>query len=306
MVLLALSLFGVYQIQPPSFIMQKVSGHSGGGLLGALSMGLVVGIVAAPCVGPVTLGLLTYVGATGSPWLGFLMFFTLSVGLGAPYVVLGIFSGALKKLPRSGVWMIWVERLFGFAMLGLALYFVAPLLPDKVVPWMWLALAVISGVYLGFLEKSSTGGKTFYWLKKAVGVAVVAAGIFAVIPQTPAAAITWQHYDTTLLDQIRKERRPAILDFYADWCIPCRELDRFTFNNAEVIDATKPFVMVKVDLTQYGSPEAERLRKQYNVGGVPTIVFLDPQSNEVKDARVVGYLGPKDFLQRVKRALPSG
>jgi thiol:disulfide interchange protein DsbD len=303
MVLLALSLFGVYQIRPPSFIMQKVSGQSGAGLLGALSMGLVVGIVAAPCIGPVTLGLLTYVGASGNPWLGFLVFFTLSVGLGAPYVVLGTFSGALKKLPRSGVWMIWVERLFGCAMIGLALYFVAPLLPDKVVPWMVLALAVISGVYLGWVEKSSTGGQAFYWLKKAVGVAALAIGVYAVIP---AATVSWQPYDPTILDRARQQRQPVILDFYADWCIPCRELDRFTFSNGEVMDALKPFVTVKVDLTKSDSPEAERLRRQFNVGGVPTIVFLDAQGNEVKEARVVGFLGAKDFLQQISRAQPSG
>lgn len=305
MVLLALSLFGVYQIRPPSFIMQKASRPSGGGLLGALSMGLVVGVVAAPCVGPVTLSLLTYVGASGNPWLGFLLFFTLSVGLGAPYVVLAMFSGALKKLPRSGVWMIWVERLFGFAMIGLALYFVAPLLPEKAVPWIVLGLAVAAGVYLGWLEKSSTGGKAFYWIKKAVGVAALAIGIFAVIPRMPAATITWEHYDPAILDQAKKEGRPVMLDFYADWCVPCRELDRFTFSDEQVIEATRPFVTLKVDLTQSESPQAERLRKQFSVGGVPTIIFLDAQGNEVKEARLVGYLGPEDFLQHVKRALAT-
>ncbi|MDA2923569.1 thioredoxin family protein [Acidobacteria bacterium AH-259-L09] len=306
MVVLALSLFGMYQIQAPSFIRRKISGGSSGGILGALTMGLVVGIVAAPCVGPVTFGLLTYVGATGNPWLGFWMFFTLSLGLGAPYVALGTFSGGLKKLPKSGVWMLWVERLFGFALLGLALYFIAPLLPDRIVPWIVFALAVIAAVFLGWLDKSSNGGQAFYWLKKTAGVFILAIGLYAVIPQTPGATIAWQQYDPAVFDRARKEGRPVILDFYADWCIPCRELDRFTFSHEEVIEAVTPFMMMKVDLTYYESPEAELLRKQFTVGGVPTIIFIDAGGNEVQEARVVGYLGPDDFLRQVKRALGSG
>ena len=305
MVALALSLFGVYQIQAPNFIRQKVSGDSGGGVLGALSMGLVVGIVAAPCVGPVTIGLLTYVGATGNPWVGFWMFFTLSMGLGIPYVALGTFSGGLKKLPRSGVWMLWVEKLFGFAMLGLALYFIAPLFPEGVIPWMVLALALVSGVWLGWLDKNSGGGTTFHWLKKATGLAALAVGVFAVIPETPGVAIVWQDYDPALFDQAREEGRPVLLDFTADWCIPCRELERFTFSDEKVIAAVNPFLTLKVDLTHFESPEARPLREQFDVVGVPTIVFLDVRGREVQESRVVGYLGPDDFLQQVKRALGS-
>jgi thiol:disulfide interchange protein DsbD len=306
MVALALSLFGVYQIQAPNFIRQKVSGDTGGGVLGALSMGLVVGIVAAPCVGPVTIGLLTYVGATGNPWVGFWMFFALSVGLGVPYVALGMFSGGLKKLPRSGVWMLWVEKLFGFAMLGLALYFIAPLFPDVLVPWMVLALALVSGAWLGWLDKSSGGGTAFNWLKRATGVAALAVGVYAVIPETPGVAITWQNYDPALFDQAREEGRPVLLDFTADWCIPCRELDRFTFSNEGVIAAVDPFLALKVDLTHFESPETRPLREQFDVVGVPTIVFIDVQGKEVQESRVVGYLGPDDFLQQVKRALGPG
>jgi thiol:disulfide interchange protein DsbD len=303
MVALALSLFGVYQIQAPNFIRQKVSGDSGGGVLGALSMGLVVGIVAAPCVGPVTIGLLTYVGATGNPWVGFWMFFTMSVGLGIPYVALGTFSGGLKKLPRSGFWMIWVEKLFGFAMLGLALYFVAPLLPDVLVPWAVFALALVSGLWLGWLDKKSGGGTAFNWLKKATGVAALAVGVYAVIPSTPGVAIAWQDYNPALFEQAREEGRPVLLDFTAEWCIPCRELDRFTFSDEGVIAAVDPFLTLKVDLTHFESPEARPLREQFGVVGVPTIVFIDVQGREVQESRVVGYLGPDDFLQQVKRAL---
>ncbi len=305
MVALALSLFGVYQIQAPNFIRQKVSRDTGGGVLGALSMGLVVGIVAAPCVGPITIGLLTYVGATGNPWVGFWMFFALSLGLGIPYVALGTFSGGLKKLPRSGVWMIWVDKLFGFAMLGLALYFVAPLFPDVIVPWLVFALALVSGVWLGWLDKESGGGTAFKWLKKATGVAALAVGVFAVIPETPGVAIAWQDYDPVLFEQAREEGRPVLLDFTADWCIPCRELERFTFRNEEVITAMSPFLTLKVDLTHFESPEARPLREQYSVVGVPTLVFIDVEGREVQESRVVGYLAPDDFLEQVKRALGS-
>lgn len=301
MVVLSLSMFGVYQLRPPSFLVQKASDlSSGAGILGAFSMGLVVGIVAAPCVGPVTIGLLTYIGATGNPWLGFWMFFVLSVGLGAPYVVLAMFSGAIKKLPRSGVWMIWVERLFGFMLIGMALYFIAPLLPDKIVPWAVFALTAIGGIYLGWIEKSTTKGKMFYWIKKGLSFAILAIGIFAIIPKSSAAGITWQHYDAAILAQAKSEGRPVILDFTADWCIPCHELDRFTFSNDEVISATKLFVMVKVDMTQYQSTVAESLRQQFKISGVPTIVFLTSQAEEMAEARVVGYLGPKDFLERIE------
>lgn len=303
MVGLALSLFGVYQIQAPSFIRQKVSGGSGGGVLGALIMGLVVGVVAAPCVGPVTLGLLTYVGSTGNPWLGFWMFFTLSLGLGAPYVALGTFSGGLKKLPRSGIWMLWVEKLFGFALIGMALYFIAPLLPGAIVPWLVATLAVIAGVWLGWLEKGIGAGRGFYWVRKTVGVLALAIGLYALVPQEPGVGIQWQHFDLAEFEQARSSGRGVILDFYADWCIPCRELDRFTFSDSAVISAVGPFLMMKVDLTQYESPESEALRKQFGVSGVPTVVFIDAQGNEVSGARVVGYVGPDDFLQRVQWVL---
>ncbi len=301
MVALALSMFGLFELRPPAFLMRKVSGKSEPGVLGSLSMGLVVGIVAAPCIGPFTLSLLTYVGKIGNPWVGFWMFFTLSLGLGLPYVFLAAFSGALQNLPRSGVWMVWVKKVFGFVLIGMALYFAQPLIPEKVALVVALTLALGAGIYLGWLERSQTPGRAFYWVKKVVGAAAIAIAIFLAIPQAPARSISWQPYTPESLARAQQDGKYALLDFYADWCVPCRELDRSTFADESVIEATRSIATFKVNLTDLKSPESEMLRRKYNILGVPTVILVDPQGRERESARVVGFIPPKDFVDRLKR-----
>jgi thiol:disulfide interchange protein DsbD len=304
LVALALSLLGVYHFRLPGFLMQRISGVRNIGMLGSLAMGMVVGVVAAPCVGPVTVGLLVYVSTTGDPWLGFWLFFVLALGLGTPYVALAVFSGALGRLPKAGVWMIWVERLFGFLMLGLALYFLSPLLPRRALPWAVFALAAVAGVYLGWLEPSQTGGRVFNWLKKAVGVACLIIGVVSVVPRpSPADEIAWQPYSTAILKQADQEGRPVILDFYADWCLDCHEMERTTYRDTRVIEASKSFVMVKVDVTESDSPEARRLLEEFAVWGVPTLIFLNAQGEEIAESRAVGYVGSEDLLRKMEQVL---
>ena len=141
------------------------------------------------------------------------------------------------------------------------------------------------------------------WLKRGTGLFVLALGLFACGSSETRDIITFQQYDPGILYRARQEGRPVLLEFYAEWCIPCRELEQFTFSDRGVIASTWPFVRVRVDLTDYESPEAERLREQFGVTGVPEIHFLDPRGDEIQEARVIGFLGPEDFLRHVERAL---
>ena len=168
-VALALSMFGLYEIQAPHFITDRTGSQAGA--LGALTMGLFVGFVAAPCIGPFVLSLLTYVAAKGSAPLGFALFFTLAMGLGLPYLVLGTVSGSLKALPRSGEWMTAVRKVFGFALLALAVYFLRALLPARVYE-IGVALPLLAGgVWFLFFEKTGASLRGFAAVKVAVAVA---------------------------------------------------------------------------------------------------------------------------------------
>ena len=245
---LALSMFGLFEIQAPHFITDRTSSKSGAA--GALTMGLFVGFVAAPCIGPFVLSLLTYVAAKGSAPLGFGLFFTLAMGLGLPYLVLGTVSGSLKALPRSGEWMTAVRRVFGFALVALAVYFLRPLLPARAYE-IGLALPLLAGgVWFLFFEKSGAGLRGFAAVKGAVAVALLAAGAAFAMPRKAAPGLAFQPYSESAVSAALSAGRPVMIDFYADWCLPCKELDHKTFRDARVIEAAKGWVLLKADLTR--------------------------------------------------------
>lgn len=299
---LALSMFGVYQIQVPYWITSRIGGTTGTGIIGLYLSGLVVGIFAAPCVGPPVIALLAFVGAKGDPVFGFWTFFILSLGLGFPYLILGTFSGLLKKVPKSGVWLIWVERIFGVVLTGAALFYASLAFFPKYSAWVVPVVLLIGGMYLGFLEPSGRDKKGFLRLKWAFGVAAIAFSIYG-FQALREPGISWEPYASEKIVEAKAAGKPVMLDFYADWCIPCLELDRKTFTDPDVIKATEEFVRLKVDLTHFDSPESESLRKEFAIAGVPTIVFLDRAGNEVKASRVVGYLPPKEFIEKLRPLL---
>src|SRR5262249_15592814 len=301
MVALALSMFGVYEFKLPEFLSRFAtsSTQNTSGVLGALIMGLTMGIVAAPCIGPVVLGLLVHVGNKGNPLYGFLLFFILSLGLGTPYLFLGTFSGAISRLPKSGLWMVTVRKVFGLILVGMGVYFLLPLIGNRSAPVI-VAFFAFSATYLIAWEARRTKPKQFAWVLRGIGGLAAMTAVFFVVPKGVEAEIPWQPYSEQAVSAAAKEGKGIIIDTYADWCIPCRELDQRTFTDANIRREANKFVMLKLNLTSKdANTEAGRAASHFDIRGVPTVLFIDRAGSEVPDLRLVSFEGPKLFLGRM-------
>ena len=299
----AASLFGFWELRLPSGLTQSAS-RSFAGYFGSVFMGLTMGVVAAPCIGPFVLGLLTWVASSGSALLGFTVFFTLSLGLGLPLLFLALFSGRLEQLPRAGEWMVWVRRLMGWVLVGMAFHFARPIFPSDVGLFLLGAVALVAGVDLGWRTKIAGGSRGFALLRFGVGVLGMVLALTLVggrILRGPG--MSWHPYADELVASARQEGKTVIIDFSAAWCTPCRRLEEETFHDKRVVAlATGQFTMVKVDLTSSGNPLNERLLRDYAIKGVPTIVFLGADGRELPALRLVDYLPADGFLARMQAA----
>jgi thiol:disulfide interchange protein DsbD len=300
---LSLSMFGVYEFRLPRGLM-NAAGQTKSGIVGSLFMGLTMGIIAAPCVGPLVIGLLTYVAMRQSVVLGFLMFFTLSIGLGLPYLFLAIFSSRISSLPRSGAWMIGVRVIFGLILIAMALYFLQPLMGD----WGGILMAVFlfgAGVYL-IIDKNGNDTRAFLMIKRIIAVALMAIAVWLIFPSGSETEnrIDWVEPTTYQeLNRAIQKGKPIMIDFYADWCIPCKEMDRITFSHEDVINRSKSYTMVKMDLTREEGEFEQSVRQQFRIKGVPTYLFISSEGNEKRDLRSTGFEKPEDFVKRLEAGL---
>ncbi|MGA9772586.1 MAG: cytochrome c biogenesis protein CcdA [Blastocatellia bacterium] len=303
MIALSLSMFGLYEFKLPESVnrLANSSTQSTSGVFGAFVMGLTMGIVAAPCIGPFVLGLLVHVGTKGSAAYGFMLFFVLALGLGLPYLILGTFSGTIKAMPRSGLWMVTVRKVFGLVLIGMALYFLMPLM-GSYVNYVFVAFFAISALYLLFYESGKTKPKQFGWVLRAIGIGAAVVAVMMALPKKIEAEIEWQPYSEQAMQTAQSEGRGVIIDTYADWCIPCKELDHLTFTDANVKQESERFVRLKLDLTSSdANSEAGRAKAKFGIRGVPTVIFLDPAGRERADLRLEGFEKPNLFLARMKQ-----
>jgi len=298
MVALALGNFGLYQVRLPSVLVQA-AGRAGEGALGAFMMGLTMGVVGAPCIGPIVAALLLYVGTTQSAWLGFALFFTLGLGMGLPYIGLAAVAGRLRRLPRSGAWLGWMERLFGFVLLGLALHFVTPLLAPWLVRILWTALLVGAGVVLGFLGSLAGEPVGYRWGRRLAGAATIVVGLSGLLVAEAESPITWIPFSEQSLAHATETGRPVLIDFQAAWCLPCREMERTTFRDPAVVRAMRDFTNLKADVTAQDE-QAEALMGHWDVPGVPTYVLLGPDGHERR--RFIGFVPVDQMLDGLREA----
>ncbi len=317
MVAMAASMFGLWEMRLPAAL-NRVGSANRSGLLGTLVMGLTVGIIVAPCVGPFVVGLMAHVGKVGQWWYGLLVFLALSLGLGLPLAVLAVFSGSISRLPGAGGWMIWVRKFFGVILVLMAIYIIEPLLGLKVFFWTLAALALAGGVYLALTENSGTRG--FLVVKRIVSLMLVTVvGVFLWVGVAPrlgwtldkggsaGGKIAWQQYTPDVMDRALKAGKPVLVFFTADWCAPCKRLKAITLKDPKVIKTiSSGFTPIWVDFTSNPSPAARALSRRFGVRGVPTNVILDAKGNWLSQLTMIGFRDPEYFRSRLEAALAHG
>lgn len=319
MLVLATSMFGAFELALPTGLATKLNGVGGAGVLGALLMGSVAGFLAAPCTGPVLSGVLAWVATTQDMALGGGLLFIYAMGIGVPFFLIGVFT---VRLPKGGAWMELVKSVFGVALVALAATYLRDAFPAVRAPLgsavralgqsgavgVASALALL-GIVLGALHLSFKEGAGQAALK-AAGVLALVAALLLRTAQPPVPKGEWTIYDAekaqslepfeTALAQARSDGRPVLIDFYAEWCAACKELDKYTYVAPEVKSETDRFTLVKIDGTNEHSL-LTALEQRYGVQGYPTVAFIDSQGQLLVDPKVTGFLEPEKFLAELKK-----
>jgi thiol:disulfide interchange protein DsbD len=331
-VVLALGMFGVYELQMPSGIQSKLSGISGnqksGTTVGAFVMGALSALIVTACVAPALIAALTVMAQTGDMVRSGTALFAMSLGMGAPLLLVGAAQG--KFLPKTGPWMIAVRNSFGFMMLGLAIWMLSRILPGNVTMLLWAVLVFMAGVFMGgltTLTNESSGvqklGKGFGFLAIIYGIVLLLGGLTGGSnPMKPLASVNLGGSTTVAeaehelpfqriktVDDLDRELaaasslgKTAFLDFYADWCVSCKEMEAYTFTDGEVFAELSNTVWLQADVT--ANDEADQaLLNRFSVFGPPTIIFFGTDGQQRHGYEVVGYMKAKDFAEHLRQAL---
>lgn len=301
---LSASMFGAFELRLPASWQSRLSGVGGAGLWGGFLMGLVAGLLAAPCTGPVISGILLYIASTGSAFTGFWLLFTFSMGLGLMFLVIAAFA---QVMPRSGNWMEAVKSVFGVLMLVAALYYlsalVEPLASLRRREWWILGLGVglaLAGGLAGGVHLSFHDHRPVALLRKAGGVLALTAGLFLALQFARGTGVKLQYTSIPEAQAAaRREHKPLLMDFWATWCEKCIELEKETLGHPRVARVLRErFITVKVDCTKK-TDEVRQVQKTWGVKSLPTLVLVDRDGKQVKN--VVGKVSPKELLEELER-----
>jgi len=301
---LAASMFGAFEFVLPSGLTNRLAQVGGIGFGGAFLLGLVSGVIAAPCTGPVLTGILLWIGKSRSAGLGAAVLFAFSIGLGIPFWLVGTFA---VHLPKAGRWMVGVKSFFGIVLATAALYFlknaVKPL-GQLVSPATSFAMVcgglIVAGVALGAIHRSFDEGSKWVSLRKGLGVACSVAGLFLLIGwiEMPRGHLEWEASEQGARSRATTEARPVLIDFTAEWCGACKELARDTFADPTVMAEASRFVAVKVDATEEDDPKVDQIKNKYNVVGLPTVILIGKNGDERQ--RFTEFVPPAQFLEALR------
>ena len=302
---LAASMFGAFELQLPQSLQNKLNSVGGKGYAGAFAMGMVGGLTAAPCTGPFIAGMIGFVAQTQNVGAGGTLMFTYAVGMGVLFWVLAVFT---VSLPKSGRWMEAVKSVGGIALIGVALYFLRPVVPQlkaavhtsETFLLAAVGIAVI-GVGIGAVHLSFKGSTAAHKLRKGAGVALVVAGAFGAINWAVTADrhLPWRTDESVAFAEAKEQDKGVMIDVAAEWCIPCKKLEN-TFAEAGVYERiVAGYIPLKLDVTK-GSDADEAIQQKYNANTLPAVIFLDADGNEL--GRISEYVGADAFLAAIEQA----
>ncbi len=326
LVLLSLSMFDVYQLQLPTSLQGKLGKASGGlkrgRFVGVFFMGALSALIVGPCVAAPLAGTLVYISQTRDVLLGGLALFSMAMGMSVPLLLVGLSAGSL--LPKAGAWMIGVKYVFGLLLIAVAIWMVSPILSAPVVMLFWGAFAILCAVFLGVFDASVAKPTIALRFRKTFGLVFFVVGFLELVgaaaggsnPLEPLAQIrgastavsgeeTGVHFTrirtVAELDQaLLSAKKPVMLDFYADWCVACKEMDRFTFHDPKVMEQLGNMTLLQVNVT--GTSEDDRaLMKRFSLFGPPGMIFFDTTGKEIAGSRVVGVLEARAFFDHVSK-----